>query len=104
VFRLLAAIDSGLGASADRITDFTLGQDRLNFAKLDGNAAAAGDQAFGFVGTAAFTSSGLGQIRYQDSGADLIVQADVNGDGAADMEVVLQWLGGQALSIADFVL
>jgi serralysin len=104
VFKYGAASDSGLGAGADRITDFTIGQDRLNFSRIDADAALAGDQAFAFVGTAAFTNTGLGQLRYLTSGSDLIVQADVNGDGVTDMEVILQGLGGQSLGAADFVL
>jgi Ca2+-binding RTX toxin-like protein len=104
VFRYLAQGDSGLGINADRITDFTIGQDRLNFKDIDADAALAGDQAFAFLGSAAFTAPGTGQIRFQDSGADLLVLVDVNGDGAADMSVILQGLAGQVLSGADFVL
>jgi Ca2+-binding RTX toxin-like protein len=104
VFKYANVSDSGLSAAADRITDYSIGQDRLNFVNIDANAALAGDQAFTFLGTAAFAATGLGQLRYLTSGADLIVQADVNGDGVADMEVVLQGIGGQVLTGADFVL
>jgi Ca2+-binding RTX toxin-like protein len=104
VFKYANTIDSGLGAASDRITDFTIGQDRLNFVRIDADAVTAGDQAFTFLGTAAFATTGLGQLRYLTSGSDLIVQADVNGDGVADMEVVLQGIGGQVLAGADFVL
>jgi Ca2+-binding RTX toxin-like protein len=104
VFKYASASDSGLGAASDRITDFTIGQDRLNFAKIDANAALAGDQAFAFLGTAAFSNTGIGQLRYLTSGSDLIVQADVNGDGVADMAVILQGLAGQVLTAGDFVL
>jgi Ca2+-binding RTX toxin-like protein len=104
VFKYANASDSGLGAGSDRITDFTIGQDRLNFVRIDADAVTAGDQAFSFLGTAAFAATGLGQLRYLASGADLIVQADVNGDGVADVEVILQGSGGQVLTGADFVL
>ena len=78
-FRYFLASDSGIGvANRDRITDFTIGSDRLNFLLLDADAATAGDQAFGFIGTAAFTNTGIGQIRYVTSGTDLLVQADIN--------------------------
>jgi Ca2+-binding RTX toxin-like protein len=104
VFRYLAQSDSGLSANADRITDFAIGQDRMNFKDIDADAVTAGDQAFTFLGNGAFTSPGTGQIRYQDSGADLLVLVDVNGDGAADMAVILQGLAGQVLTGVDFVL
>jgi Ca2+-binding RTX toxin-like protein len=104
VFKFRNATDSGLGLAADKVTDFVIGADRLNFVRIDANASVAGDQAFGFVGTAAFTNTGVGQIRYQDTGINLLVQADVNGDGIADMEVVLQGVTGGTLTAADFVL
>ena len=103
-FRYFFATDSGIGAAADRITDFEIGIDRFNFTLIDTNPGLAGVQGFTFLGTAAFTAPGTGQIRYLTSGSDLIVQADVNGDGAADMEVVLQGLAGQTLTSAEFML
>jgi Ca2+-binding RTX toxin-like protein len=103
-FRYFFTSDSGLGASADRITDFTVGQDLFNFVLMDADAVASGDQAFSFIGTDAFSNTGLGQIRYLTSGADLIVQADVDGNGVADMEIILQGLGGGSLSGGDFIL
>ena len=103
-FRYLFQNDSGAGVNADRIADFTIGDDRLNFLLLDADVATAGDQAFSFIGTGAFAATGVGQIRYSNSGTDLLVQADVNGDGVADMEIVLQGLNGGTLTAADFIL
>lgn len=103
-FRYLSATDSGLGAAADRITDFAIGTDKFNFLLIDADAATAGDQAFDFIGTAAFANTGIGQIRFLTSGADLIVQADVDGNGVADMEIILQGRGGQVLTAGDFFL
>ena len=103
-FRYLLASDSGLGAGADRITDYTIGGDKLNFSGLDTNAGLAGIQGFAFVGNGAFSGGGTASIRYTNSGADLLVQADVNGDGIADMEIILQGLNGGTLTAADFIL
>lgn len=104
VFKYGAASDSGVGAAADRITDYQIGQDRLNFARIDTNASLAGDQGFAFIGVGSFTGTGVAQIRYGSSGGDLLVLADINGDGAADMQIILQGLAGQTLTAADFVL
>jgi Ca2+-binding RTX toxin-like protein len=104
VFKYRNANDSGLGGLADRIADFAIGADRLNLVNIDANVGTAGDQAFAFAGTGAFTGGGAGSIRYQNSGADLLVQIDINGDSIADMEIVLQGLNGQTLTAADFVL
>lgn len=103
-FRYLLTTDSGPGANADRITDFTIGSDRLNLTAIDTNPLVAGVQGFAFIGNSAFHGMGAAQVRYGNSGADLLVQADVNGDGIADMEIILQGIAGQALSAADFMM
>jgi serralysin len=104
IFKYADTTDSGLGAARDVITDFAIAEDRLNFGKLDANAALVGDQAFSFLGTAAFSNTGIGQVRYGTSGSDLVVQVDVDGNGTADMEILLQGLAGQTLTGANFVL
>lgn len=103
-FRYLLASDSGLGANADRITDYVIGSDRFNFSGLDTDAVTPGVQGFAFVGNGAFSGGGAASIRYTNSGADLLVQADVNGDGIADMEIILQGLNGGTLTAGDFIL
>lgn len=103
-FRYLFAGDSGLGGGADRILDFTNGQDKLDFRALDANPALAGRQALTFIGSAAFVANGTAQVRYGDVGADTRVEVDLNGDGAADMQILLIGHAGQALSGADFLL
>ena len=103
-FRFQTASQSGVGAAADQITDFLIGTDRLAFTLIDADPITPGDQAFAFLGTGAFTAPGTGQIRYMNSGANLLVQVDVDGNGTIDMEVVLQGLTGQALSGASFLL
>ncbi len=104
MFRFHSPDDSVVGIDADWITDFVSGEDKLNFVKIDADAATPGDQAFAFIGTAAFANTGLGQIRYEDQGPDVSVLADVNGDGVADMEILLLGLAGEPLTTADFVL
>jgi serralysin len=103
-FRFQAASHSGIGAAADRITDFQIGTDKLAFAAIDTDPLTPGDQAFAFIGTTAFHASGAAEMRYMTSGANLLLQADLNGDGIADMEVVLAGLAGQVLSSGDFLL
>jgi serralysin len=74
-------------ASRDRIMDFVRAQgDRIVLSSIDANANAAGNQAFKFIGTAAFT--GAGQLRYQKIGSDSHIQGDTNGDGVADRYIV----------------
>jgi Ca2+-binding RTX toxin-like protein len=93
--------DSGLGAEADRILDFATGGDAIDLSAMDADLCASGDQAFVFVAGAAF--SGLaGELRYGCDGNDTWLQGDVDGDCAADFEIVLS---GQIILVqADFVL
>jgi hypothetical protein len=72
---------------------------------LDSNLATPGIQnyALSFIGSAAFGATGASQIRYGSSGADMLVQFDLDGNGSSDMEIILQGLAGQTLSASDFL-
>ncbi|MFM5895670.1 MAG: M10 family metallopeptidase C-terminal domain-containing protein, partial [Novosphingobium sp.] len=104
-FRYFYATDSGVGAAADRITDFTIGSDVIDLRLLDKDLVTPDIQNYtlSFVGSAAFGAGGAGQIRYAASGADMLVQFDLDGNGTSDMEIVLQGLAGQTLSVNDFL-
>lgn len=104
VFKFRAIADSGLGASADVITDFVHGTDKLNFLRIDTDPFTAGDQGFTFIENQPFFNNGAAQIRWVDLGADLRVEVDTNGDTVADMHVLLQGAGAQVLGAGDFVL
>jgi Ca2+-binding RTX toxin-like protein len=93
--------DTGPGAAADRITDFLSGADRIDLSAVDSDSMSAGNQAFVFIGADAFGGI-AGQLRYRFDGTDTWVQADVDGDGGADFEIVLS---GSVVPVgADFVL
>jgi Ca2+-binding RTX toxin-like protein len=81
--------DSAVGANADRITDFSHAQaDHIDLHLIDADSTTAGDQAFHFIGTAAFGHH-AGELRFAASGADTAVTGDVNGDGTADFQITL---------------
>jgi Ca2+-binding RTX toxin-like protein len=103
-FRYLFADDSRTGAAADRITDFLSGTDRLNFALLDADPVVAGRQALTYIGTGSFTATGVAQVRHGTSGADQLILIDLDGNGTADMEIVLLGAGTQTLTSGDFML
>lgn len=102
-FRYLFQADTGLGAGADMILDFTIGQDKLDFRGLDADLVTPGRQQLSFIGTTAFSATGVGQIRCQTSGSDLLVSIDYNGDGNTDSQIFLVGDGGQILSGADLL-
>jgi hypothetical protein len=89
----------GRERSHPRLQPFAGRQDRAG--RVDANSALAGDQAFSFIGTAAF-SSVAGQLRDFRQDGDTFVAGDVNGDGMADFHVVLDPL--VSLVSSDFLL
>lgn len=105
-YRYFATSESTAGINRDVILDFSRGFDKIDLSAIDANITLAGNQAFNFIGTAAF--SGLaGEVRYVDTGNDLVVQVDVQGDGntTAEMEIQLNGLGAAGvLAATDFIL
>ena len=73
----------------DTIFDFSgTGGDRIDLSAIDANTAASGNQAFNYIGNAAFTGK-AGELRTVKSASDTYVYGDVNGDGKADFAVHL---------------
>jgi len=93
--------ESGNGAAADRITDFATGVDTVDVSAWDANRNVAGNQAFTWVGSAAFSGT-AGELRTYFDGVDTWVQADRNGDTVADFEILFD--GNVTLAGSDFIL
>ncbi|MBV9929733.1 MAG: cadherin domain-containing protein [Alphaproteobacteria bacterium] len=97
------SVSESTAAARDVITDFSHAQgDKIVLSGIDANSLAAGDQAFTFIGSAAFTHV-AGQLRFEGDGhGNTIVSGDVNGDGVADFQI--QLVGTIPLVASDFVL
>ncbi len=93
--------DSGTGAAADRITDFYNWIDKIDLRGVDANTGLAGNQAFSFIGTAAFSGT-VGELRYAFDGTDTWLQGDFTGDEVADFEIV--FTANVSLLVTDFYL
>ena len=91
------------GASTVDTIDGGTGTDILDFSAIDASTLTAGDQAFGFIGNAAFGHV-AGELRTQ-TGADGVLHllGDTNGDGVADMDVQMFFNGPALLSASDFI-
>ena len=102
-FVYVATGESGIGASADRITDFSHAQgDRIDLSGIDANGGAPGNGAFAFIGTGLYTGV-AGQLRCAVTSPGVTtVAGDVNGDGVSDFHIALT--GTFALVAGDFVL
>jgi Ca2+-binding RTX toxin-like protein len=91
-FVLEALSDSGTNAAnMDVIFDFNAAQgDSIDVHSIDANATLAGNQAFAFIGEAAFSAPG--QIRYYDNGVDTFIELNTGNDLAADAAIHLSGL------------
>jgi lysophospholipase L1-like esterase len=100
-----SVLEAGTGSGRDTVLDFVRGSDKIDLAGIDARSGTTTNDAFGFIGTAAF-SGVAGQLRYElfdTTGEDYtLVSGDVNGDRVADFEV--QITGLLPLGSSDFVL
>ena len=92
-----AVLESVQGTTHDSILDFSHAQhDKIDLHLIDANNFMGGDQAFHFIGAKNFSLLG-GELRY----ANHLLQADVDGNGAADIEI---HVNAAHLTKGDFVL
>ncbi|MEX2693376.1 calcium-binding protein [Rhizobium mongolense] len=86
---IFRALSDSVGSGRDTILDFALAQnDRIDISAIDSSQLLAGDQAFAFVGTNAFSGK-AGELRYDKGASDTYIFADVNGDMKADFSIHL---------------
>jgi Ca2+-binding RTX toxin-like protein len=102
-FRWDDPADAGLETNfADSIVDFSFAAgDRIDLQAIDANIVGAGDQAFTFIGTAAF-SGAPGELRYYHSGGDTFIEMQTG--TALDVEGVIRLTGTQTPEASWFVL
>ncbi len=100
-FRYDAASDSAPGRS-DLIGDFRSGLDKIDLSRVDANSAAAGNQAFSWIGAAAF-SGVAGQLRAYDSGGYRWIAGDTDGDSDADILIAFHTTAAP-VGPGDFIL
>ena len=88
----------------DVITDFASGLDIIDLTAIDADLATAGDQAFAFIGSAAF-SMVAGELRLSTPAAgQALLEGDVDGDGLADFAVAFDLGTGTAPVLGDLWL
>jgi Ca2+-binding RTX toxin-like protein len=104
-FRYDSTADSNAGLW-DVIGDFQTGVDKIDLSRIDANTHAEGNQAFSWIGSNAFSGTGAasaGQLRVYESDGQQRIEGDTNGDGLADLVIVLQ-AGTAPIAQADFLL
>jgi Ca2+-binding RTX toxin-like protein len=104
-FRYDSAADS-TSSLTDQILDFQSGTDKIDLSRIDANSAAAGNQAFSWIGSNAFTGTGAasaGELRAFQSGGIWVVEGDTDGNGIADLVIEVTTQGAGSLGQADFL-
>ena len=93
--------DSAAGAQRDHILDFSKADDVIDLAGIDAKTGVAGNQAFHFIGSTAFSGT-AGELRAFNSAANAIVAGDVDGDGHSDFSILVEDV--RNLHAGDFML
>ena len=87
---------------ADTISGFKgSAGDRIHLKAIDADSTAQGNNAFDFIGTDAFSGK-AGELRYESAEGSTWIYGDVDGDGAADLAIMLN--GSLSLRENFFVL
>ena len=84
-FDFNALSELGLGTTRDVISGWNAG-DRIDLTTIDWNTSLAGDQAFSYIASSAFTTT-AGQVRYDATTG--VVQLNTDTDTAAEYEIVI---------------
>jgi Ca2+-binding RTX toxin-like protein len=87
-FDLVSDSPAGPALRDSIVGGFAHGFDRIDLSTIDANTLVGGNQAFSFIGSAAF-SGVAGQLRYSNFSGTVIIDADVNGDSTADMQILV---------------
>ncbi len=102
-FDFNASTETGIGSVRDVIADFSKvsgNTDTIDISGLDANLDISGNQAFQWIGTAAFTAAG--QLRYQVIGGNSVIMANTGANLGTDYEIEVS--GTPSLVGADFIL
>nr|WP_298144470.1 M10 family metallopeptidase [uncultured Pseudomonas sp.] len=98
-FDFNALLEMGLNSLRDVIGDFNSSEgDQIDLSTLDADASTITNDAFNFIGSAAFSSTNAaGELRF----ADGILYGSTNADASAEFEI--QLLGVASLSSTDLI-
>jgi Ca2+-binding RTX toxin-like protein len=100
VFDFNSISESPDGSNRDVIESFQRGTDDIDLRTIDAKTGVSGNNGFKFIGTDSFKDV-KGELRIKDLGSQVIVQADVNGNGNADFEIKVN---AGSLAKSDFLL
>ena len=92
--------DSPKGNNRDVIADFATGSDVIDLSAIDAVEGSPGS-SFTFVDQAGFSNT-AGELRWRDTAGGVLVEADTDGNGKADLQIQLS--AGLVITADAFVL
>ncbi|MCA8869308.1 MAG: calcium-binding protein [Rhodobacteraceae bacterium] len=98
IFRFNNVNETALGKNRDKLVGFDSGEDLIDLAGIDANTTTGGNQTFAFSNTTAAAHS----VWYKAVGPNIVVKADIDGDGVADFVVAVMQVA--SLTAGDFIL
>lgn len=99
---LYSNVTDSTATAQDHILDFAIG-DRVQLTAIDA-ITGGGNDAFAFIGASAFSNT-AGELRAVNvGGSDWLIEGDVNGDGIADLSILLTTADNDPLTSGDFLL
>ncbi|HYG48509.1 MAG TPA: M10 family metallopeptidase C-terminal domain-containing protein, partial [Allosphingosinicella sp.] len=90
-------------STVDQIFDFAPGTDKIDLGRIDANSLAAGDQAFTWVAYGQSSAAGTLSAHAFVGGAWLI-EGHTDGDGQADLTILVVPQGPTPIGPGDFLL
>jgi hypothetical protein len=101
---LYRSADHSNGTEQDSIQDFSPG-DLIDLSHIDADTNTAENEAFTFIGSAAFSGT-AGELRFENmsSASAWKIQGDIDGNGIADLEIVLVIDTPDPITASDFIL
>ena len=88
----------------DRYMDFEHGHDKFDLRPIDANEKIGGDQAFAFIGDAAFGGQAPGQLRAAYDAGNNVTVVQLNTDNDSSSEYWFEVAGKHSFTSADFIL
>lgn len=100
---VFAVADSGAErGERDIVVNFQDGRDVIDLSMIDADAQTAGNQALEFIGSDGFDGAGIGQVQVAAIlGNRSMIGIDMDGDGAADMQIFVN--STVVLAVDDFI-
>jgi hypothetical protein len=103
-----ASESSTAATTADTITDFAKGKDKIDLSAIDAFTSSGANDAFIWIDTAAFNSTSKGEVRYEKfdnrGTANDYTMIWIDTDADRDVEMAIRLTGLHSLSSSDFIL